>query len=157
MVAARAPAPASTATPPLLMCHGDAQRPLSPPPHPLLSLPSSISLAHSHPITTIATTHRCRTQSLPLDPSACPVARLPRPQPPRQAKRRRMPPNALTAIFFNLGPPRSSATVRPLQHFPELAEATERTAMSSCEDPLLPPLRFRAIDVAPLTTVATAA
>ena len=95
---------------------------LSPLPHSLLSLPSPGSLSRAARAELVADARRCRTQSLPLDLSACPVARLPRPHPLRRVKRPRTPCIAVIEPSSSRTATGCRMPIRRLRRVPEPAE-----------------------------------
>ena len=78
---------------------------------PVLLLPS-VSLPRARPNATVAAARRCRVHRLPLASPTSPGAPPHRPRPLRQVKQAGTHRSTAIAVFFNLGPPRSPATVR---------------------------------------------
>ena len=118
---------------------------LSPLPHSLLSLPSPGSLSRAARAELIAAARRCRTQSLPLDLSACPVARLPRPHPLRRVKRPRTPCIAVIEPSSSRTAAGCRLSIRRLRRLPETTELLIDLAVSLRAEPLSFPSRLRAL------------
>ena len=110
-----------TAPPPASPCRalrqpnpapGDASKPLSPLPHSLLSLPSSVPLPAAHPSALVVAARCHRGHRPPLASLTRPEEPQHRPRPLRRLTPRRRPCFIVIAVIFNLGHPSPSPSIR---------------------------------------------